>query len=64
MDRLHAAVTDGTPATTEPERAEARALIDEIREEHSRIRTRFGVMARYEERIRRLERALEPEPNP
>lgn len=64
MDRLHALVTDQVPPADEPERAEARALVDQIREEHSRIRTRFGVMARYEERIRRLERALEPEPNP
>lgn len=52
------------PVSTSGERAEARNLLDEVREEHRRIRTRFGVVTRYEERIRRLERALEPTPDP
>jgi chromosome segregation ATPase len=41
--------------------AEARTLVEEIREEHRRIRVRFGTMTQYEERIRRLESALAEE---
>jgi chromosome segregation ATPase len=58
--RLERLLNAGEEVTsTEPERAEARQLLDAVREEHSRIRARFGVMTRYEERIRRLEAALE-----
>jgi chromosome segregation ATPase len=46
---------------TEEEKAEARTLLDEVREEHRRIRVRFGVVTSYEERIRRLESALAEE---
>jgi chromosome segregation ATPase len=46
---------------TDAEKAEARTLLDEVREEHRRIRVRFGVVTRYEERIRRLESALAEE---
>jgi predicted nucleic acid-binding Zn-ribbon protein len=42
------------------ERVEARSLLDEVRREHSQIRVRFGVVSRYEERVRRLEAAIEP----
>ncbi len=62
LDRLVTQVTDTTLPATEDERAEGRTLLEEIREEHSRIRARFGIMARYEERIRRLEAALKPVP--
>lgn len=55
---------EAAPTATEPERAEARNLLDEVREEHRRIRSRFGVVTSYEERIRRLEQALEPKPGP
>jgi chromosome segregation ATPase len=41
--------------------AAARTLIDEIRDEHRRIRVRFGTVTQYEERIRRLESALAEE---
>ena len=58
--RLERLLSAGEEITsTEPERAEARRLLDEVRDEHSRVRARFGVMTRYEERIRRLEAALE-----
>ncbi|PPK65930.1 hypothetical protein V5P93_000176 [Actinokineospora auranticolor] len=44
------------------------ALVEEIRVEHARVRTRLGLVARYEERIARLEHATEPaaipEPTP
>jgi uncharacterized coiled-coil protein SlyX len=50
------------PDSTEPERAEARNLLDEVRDEHRQVKARFGVVTRYEERVRRLERAIEPEP--
>jgi chromosome segregation ATPase len=46
---------------TDDEKAQARSLLDEVREEHRRIRVRFGVVTRYEERIRRLESALAEE---
>jgi chromosome segregation ATPase len=46
---------------TDAEKAEARSLLDEVREEHRRIRVRFGVVTRYEERVRRLESALAEE---
>jgi hypothetical protein len=46
---------------TDEEKAEARTLLEEVREEHHRIRVRFGVVTRYEERVRRLESALAEE---
>jgi chromosome segregation ATPase len=46
---------------TDQEQAQARSLLEEIRDEHRRIRVRFGVVARYEERLRRLESALAEE---
>lgn len=64
MDQLERAVVDDTPDSTDAERAEARGLVAEIREEHRRIRARFGVVARYEERLRRLEKVLDPQPDP
>ena len=48
-------------AATDDERAQARRLVDEVREEHRRIRVRFGAVTRYEERLRRLEAALAEE---
>jgi chromosome segregation ATPase len=39
----------------EQDTAVARSLLDEIRTEHTRIRERFGVVAAFEERVRRLE---------
>jgi chromosome segregation ATPase len=41
--------------------AAARSLVEEIREEHRRVRVRFGTMTQYEERLRRLESALAEE---
>src|SRR5688572_8254444 len=46
---------------TDAEQAQARTLLEEVQEEHRRIRVRFGVVTRYEERIRRLESALAEE---
>lgn len=46
---------------TDADKAEARTLLEEVREEHQRIRVRFGVVTRYEERVRRLEAALAEE---
>jgi hypothetical protein len=49
------------------EHGEARTLVDEVREEHARIRARLTAIACYEERIGRLEAALDrpvPEPSP
>ena len=36
----------------------AGSLLDEVRAEHARIRTRFGAMTIFEERLRRLEEGL------
>jgi predicted nucleic acid-binding Zn-ribbon protein len=47
----------------EHDQDEAVALIEDIRTEHRRIRERFQVVTRYEERVRRLEEALEPGPD-
>lgn len=41
----------------EGELDEARSLIDEVRREHAQIRTRLTGLARYEERLARLEQA-------
>ena len=41
--------------------ATARSLVAEIRDEHRRIRVRFGAVTQYEERLRRLESALAEE---
>ena len=46
---------------TDGEKAETRSLIEAVREEHKRIRVRFGTVTRYEERLRRLESALAEE---
>ena len=46
---------------TDGEKAETRSLIEAVREEHQRIRVRFGAVTRYEERLRRLESALAEE---
>jgi chromosome segregation ATPase len=47
--------------TNDEDTASARSLVEEIRDEHRRIRVRFGTMTQYEERIRRLESALAEE---
>ena len=54
-------VESGGFDATDGEKAEARSLIEEVREEHQRIRVRFGALTRYEERLRRLESALAEE---
>jgi hypothetical protein len=54
-------VEAGSYDATEDEKAEARSLIEAVREEHQRIRVRFGAVTRYEERLRRLESALAEE---
>jgi chromosome segregation ATPase len=43
------------PAADQPQVAQARSLIDEIRREHSRIRVRLTAVAQYEDRLRKLE---------
>jgi len=59
---LDATAGDGIEAS-DAERAVAKRLLDEVRREHSQIRVRFGVISRYEERVRRLEAAIEPTPD-
>ncbi|HET8642717.1 MAG TPA: hypothetical protein VFM37_12310 [Pseudonocardiaceae bacterium] len=40
------------------ELSEARSVLDEVRSEHARVRARLTAVAKYEERIGRLEEAL------
>lgn len=47
------------PVADAAECGEGRALVDEIRSEHARVRARLSAVARYEERIARLERTLD-----
>jgi DNA repair ATPase RecN len=56
-EKVEAGGFDGTDA----EKAETRSLIEAVREEHQRIRVRFGAVTQYEERLRRLESALAEE---
>lgn len=51
------------PASTEDERLEARSLLEEMRQEHRRVRAEFGAVIAYEERIRRLESARDDRPS-
>jgi hypothetical protein len=46
------------PGTSE-ERAEAHRLIDEVRTEHQRIRSRMTAIAWYEDRLRKVEQRLD-----
>jgi chromosome segregation ATPase len=48
----------GGPVAEAGEMDAARSLLDEVRAEHARVRTRFGAVAVFEERLRRLEEAL------
>ena len=59
-DREHA---EGPVEVGSPEDVpEARRLLDEVVREHERIRVRFSGIARYEERLRKLEAARWPGP--
>ena len=51
----------GSYDATDDETAAGRTLLEEVREEHRRIRVRFGVVTSFEERVRRLESALAEE---
>ena len=61
LQNLSDKIESGYDEPTDAETAQGRSLLDEVREEHRRIRVRFGVVARYEERVRRLESALAEE---
>jgi hypothetical protein len=51
------AATSPQDGPVDPAVAQARDLLEAIRREHEQVRVRFGVVAAYEERIRRLEEA-------
>jgi len=61
LQQLTEKVELGRYDATEVERTEARTLLEEVRDEHRRVRVRFGAVTGYEERIRRLESALADE---
>ncbi|MEC3975695.1 hypothetical protein [Amycolatopsis sp. H20-H5] len=48
------------PPADKPQIAEARSLIEEIQRQHAQIRVRLAGVARYEDRLRRLEDEREP----
>jgi hypothetical protein len=54
-ERVDTNVVPGTSA----ERAEARHLIEEVRTEHQRIRSRMTAIAWYEDRLRKIEERLD-----
>jgi chromosome segregation ATPase len=58
LGKLDDQVHEPTGHLTDAETAEARRLIDEIRNEHEQIRVRMQVVSSYEERLRRVEIAL------
>jgi predicted nucleic acid-binding Zn-ribbon protein len=59
VDERLAAIERPVPAAGDPsERAEARSLVEEIRSEHARVRTRLSAVASYEHRIAKLEQTL------
>jgi DNA repair exonuclease SbcCD ATPase subunit len=47
-------------AAAEDTRSAEAKLLEDIRREHRLVRARFGAISRYEERMRRLEAAIEP----
>jgi chromosome segregation ATPase len=61
LQNLTEKVELGAYDATDGEKAEARNLLAAVRDEHRRVRVRFGTITRYEERIRRLESALAEE---
>lgn len=50
---------DRALSAPEDEQAAARSLLEQVRAEHRLIRVRFGVIGRYEERLRRVEDSVE-----
>ncbi|MFF5991447.1 hypothetical protein [Prauserella flavalba] len=44
-----------TPPADKPELAEARSLVEEVQRQHAQVRVRLTGIARYEDRLRKLE---------
>jgi chromosome segregation ATPase len=61
LQDLAETLATGRFAADDEDTALARSLVEEIRDEHRRIRVRFGAVTQYEERLRRLESALAEE---
>jgi chromosome segregation ATPase len=61
LQDLAEAIGTGRFATDDEGASVARILVEEIRDEHRRIRVRFAAVTQYEERLRRLESALTEE---
>lgn len=61
LQDLAGAIGPGPRGMDDESATAARDLVEEIREEHRRVRVRFGVVTQYEERLRRLESALAEE---
>ncbi len=59
MGRLEERLATGPLIADDADTAEARALIDIVRREHEQVRVRMQIISHYEERLRRLEAAIE-----
>jgi len=58
MGRLEQRLEGGTFVADDASLAEARSLVDEIRQEHEQARVRMQIVSHYEERMRRVEEAV------
>jgi chromosome segregation ATPase len=58
MEELRVRVEDQFDPGTSEERTDARRLIEEIRAEHERIRSRMTAISWYEDRLRKLEERM------
>jgi chromosome segregation ATPase len=58
MGRLEQRLEAGTFVADDAALAEARSLVDEVRQEHQQARVRMQIVSHYEERMRRVEEAV------
>lgn len=59
LGRIEQQLTDGVLVATDDDTAEARSILDEVRREHEQVRVRMQIISSYEERLRRVEAALD-----
>jgi predicted nucleic acid-binding Zn-ribbon protein len=58
VDEARSTVTQSIEPSDDPVAVEVRALVEDVRRQHERVRVRFRVISAYEERMRRLEEAV------
>ena len=59
LGRLDEQLATGPVAGDDAARAEARSILDAVRREHEQVRVRLQIISHYEERLRRVEAAVE-----